>query len=360
MLTINKKDIQKALALAKEIRTGKNGHKRHIDFLRKNRNIYPVLKELMPQEPRKGDIWFLERRGNKYNPPMVLLVEEKREDEFRVCQVHIDPILSRRNKDLIVPDRFPRLFNSFGEFMIEVWNSFDVKKSQIFAYCGNVDELVLDAVKEASQNLSAKPPLWSPLPPRHASQEALEFAELETKVASAYAYIPGLETAKEASWFAKMISALRKKVEDISLPFSSEAFHILPFLPEPVAAASNLEEEVPVGFIHFLGEDNFEITTLSARLHNRKEDKDKDGILINIGGTVDLGDKKKLFEKKGVDWIFSVALVVEKEKAPQYYAAKVMNFDPDLGMFHATILVPSREEADRGKLSMKLLASSWN
>ncbi len=358
MLTINKKDIQRALVLAKEIRTGKNGQKRHIDFLRKNRGIYPVLKELMPQEPRKGDIWFLERRGNEYNPPMVLLVEEKGKNKFRVCQVHIDPILSRRNKDLIVPEQC----TSVGEIMIEVWNSFDVEKSQFFSYCGNVDKPVIDAVKEASQNLSGVPPLWSPLPPRHASQEALEFAKLEAKVASAYAYIPELETAKEPSWLAKMISALRKKAQDISLPFSSEAFHMLPLVPEPVAAASN-SEEVPVGFIHFLGEDNFQIATLSARIHNQiiEENKDKkDGILINIGGTVELEDKKKIFEKKDVDWTFSVALVVEKEKAPQYYTAKVTNFDPNLGMFHAIIMVPSWNEANTGKLSLKLLVSSWN
>ena len=355
MLTLSN-DIQEAIKQAKKLRTSKSGHAKHLELLRKRR-ISPVPKDIMPDSPQKGDIWFLERKNKQFNPPMVLLGEGDG-DRFRVYQIHIDPSLSRRNKDLIIP----ALFNSFGEIMIELWNSYDVHKDQLFSYCGRVDDMVLDAVSEMSMNMEAQPPLWSPLPPRHLTDKAVEFAELETEVAMAYAYIPEVETVREPDFFKKAFKALRKKFSNVSLPFSLDALHMLPMGPEPVAAASDMKD-VPVGFIHYQNEDTFRIATLSARIKNQitEETKDKSGVTINLGGTLDLGDKAKLFEAKDLNWTFSVAWGVARDKknGTRYYAAKMMDFDPEQEIFQATITVPSWEEANRGKLSIKILVSSW-
>ena len=350
-------DFKSSLKEAKDVRLGKDGHSLHINLLNE-RGIVPVPKDIMPDSPQKGDIWFLERKNKQFNPPMVLLGEGDG-DRFRVYQIHIDPSLSRRNKDLIVP----ALFNAFGEIMIEVWNSYDVNKDELSSYCGRVDDMVLDAVTEMSMNMEAQPPLWSPLPPRHVTNEAVAFAELETEVAMAYAYIPEVEAAKEPVFFKKAFKALRKKFSNVSLPFSLDALHMLPMGPEPVAAASDMKD-IPVGFIHYQNEDTFQIATLSARIKNQiiEETKDKSGVTINLGGTLDLGEKAKLFEAKDVSWTFSVAWVVARDQitGKRYYAAKMMDFDPEQQIFQATIMVPSWTEANRGRLSFKVLASSWS
>lgn len=125
------------------------------------------------------------RNALYYRPPLVLVIERLSiADAVRVAQIYPDTLLAAPG-DLVVSGRRA---GGLPDFMIETWNEYTLRASQLGPKLATLSRTTLTAAKQLRQN-PGLPPSWAPLPRPMTDENDPRryFRELEVEVGYTFA-----------------------------------------------------------------------------------------------------------------------------------------------------------------------------
>ncbi len=208
---------------------------------------------------KKGQIRLLNknlcrwREGYYYNEPLVVVLKDQSQidDEILVAQTWHDIYLASPG-DLVVPET---LWSGSGEFFIEPWNIYTLKKQYVGQYLGKVADDVLEQTLKMHEDPNILPD-WAPrLMPLMEDDPRQYFQELEIKTGYSFSIQAVTEIiAKQAlNIFSiarepvdTLIAKIKKVMGDIEWLWQpetiEECFALLRFAPEAISLSASADD----------------------------------------------------------------------------------------------------------------------